>query len=38
MPLEHLLDAELEYRQGMAPLAKHGEGQLIGNGDGHVHG
>jgi len=38
MPLEHLFDAELEYRQGMAPLAKHGEGQLIGNGDGHVHG
>ena len=29
MPLEHLFDAELEYRPGMAPLAGHGEGQLM---------
>ncbi len=38
MPLEHLFDAELEYRSGMAPLAEHGEGQLIGSGDGSVYG
>jgi len=38
MPLEHLFDAELEYRPGMAPLAGHGEGQLIGSGDGSVYG
>src|SRR5215470_20279334 len=38
MPLEHLFDAELTYRAGMAPLAEHGEGQLIGSGDGSVHG
>jgi hypothetical protein len=38
MPLEHLFDAELTYRAGMAPLAEHGEGQLIGSGDGGVHG
>ena len=38
MPLEHLFDAELAYRPGMAPLAGHGEGQLIGSGDGSVHG
>ncbi len=31
MPLEHLFDAELTYRAGMAPLAEHGEGQLIGS-------
>jgi hypothetical protein len=36
--LEHLFDAKLEYRPGMAPLAEHGEGQLIGSGDGSVHG
>jgi hypothetical protein len=38
MPLEHLFDAELTYRLGMAPLARHGEGQLVGSGDGSVHG
>jgi hypothetical protein len=38
MPLEHLFDAELTYRAGMAPLAGQGEGQLIGSGDGSVHG
>ena len=38
MPLEHLFDAELEYRAGMAPLAEHGDGELIGSGDGSVHG
>jgi len=38
MPLEHLFDAELTYRAGMAPLTEHGEGQLIGSGDGSVHG
>ena len=38
MPLEHLFDAELEYRPGMAPLTEHGEGQFIGSGDGRVHG
>ena len=36
--LEHLFDAELEYRPGMAPLAEDGEGQLIGSGDGTVDG
>jgi hypothetical protein len=38
MPLEHLFDAELEYRAGMAPLAEHGEGELIGTGKGTVDG
>jgi hypothetical protein len=38
MPLEHLFDAELTYHAGMAPLADHGEGQLIGSGDGSVQG
>lgn len=38
MPLEHLFDAELTYRAGMAPLAEHGEGQLIGSGNGSAHG
>ena len=38
MPLEHLFDAELAYRPGMAPPAGHGEGQLIGSGDGSVDG
>jgi len=38
MPLQHLFDAELTYRTGIAPLADHGEGQLIGSGDGSVHG
>jgi hypothetical protein len=34
MLLEHLFDGELTYRAGMAPLAEHSEGQLIGSGDG----
>ena len=38
MPLEHLFDAELTHRAGMAPLAGRGDGQLIGSGDGSVHG
>jgi hypothetical protein len=38
MPLEHLFDAELEYRDGMAPLSDSGEGELIGSGDGSVEG
>jgi hypothetical protein len=38
MPLEHLFDAELEYRPGMAPLAEHGDGELIGSGEGSVDG
>jgi hypothetical protein len=38
MPLEHLFDAELEYRAGMAPLAEHGDGELIGSGEGSVDG
>ena len=38
MPLEHLFDAELEYRPGMTPIAENGEGQLIGSGDGNVSG
>jgi hypothetical protein len=38
MPLEHLFDAELRYCGETAPLAEHGEGQLIGSGDGGVHG
>jgi hypothetical protein len=38
MLLEHLFDAKLTYRAGMAPLAEHSEGQLIGSGDGSAHG
>jgi hypothetical protein len=38
MPPERLFDAELTYREGMAPLAEHGEGRLVGSGDGSVHG
>lgn len=38
MSLEHLFDAELEYRPGMPPVASDGEGELIGSGDGVVHG
>lgn len=38
MPLEHVFDAELEHREGMAPLADSGEGELIGSGDGGVDG
>lgn len=38
MPLEHVFDAELEYRPGMLPITGNGEGQLIGSGDGSVHG
>ena len=38
MRLEHLFDAELQYRPGMPPLASDGQGQLIGSGDGVVRG
>lgn len=38
MSLEHLFDAELEYRPGMPPVAGSGEGQLIGSGEGTVRG
>ena len=38
MPLEHLFDAELEYRPGMTPIVEDGEGQLIVSGDGNVSG
>jgi hypothetical protein len=38
MPLDHLFDAELACHAGVAPLAEHGEGQLIGSGDGSVDG
>jgi hypothetical protein len=38
MPWERLFDAVLEYRPEMAPLAEHGEGQLIGSGEGTVDG
>jgi hypothetical protein len=36
--LEHLFDAELVYRSGMAPLTAEGEGELVGSGDGTVAG
>lgn len=36
--LQHLFDAELEYRPGMAPIVETGDGQLIGSGDGTVRG
>ena len=36
--LEHLFDAELDYRPGMQPLVDSGEGELIGSGDGRVAG
>jgi hypothetical protein len=38
MSLEHLFDAELEYRPGMSRIAGDGEGQLIGSGDGVIRG
>ena len=38
MGLQHLFDAELQYRPGMSPIATDGEGRLIGSGDGVVHG
>jgi hypothetical protein len=38
MPLEHLFDAELEYRAGMAPLVEQGDGELVGSGHGKVDG
>ncbi len=38
MSLEHLFDAELQYRPGMPPIASEGEGRLIGSGDGVVQG
>lgn len=40
MPLEHLFDAELQYRQDIEPIvASEGrEGELIGSGDGTVNG
>ncbi len=38
MSLEHLFDADLPYVPGMPPVASDGEGQLIGSGDGAVHG
>jgi hypothetical protein len=38
MPLEHLFDAELLYREGMEPLSDDGEGELVGSGDGSVDG
>lgn len=38
MSLEHLFDAELQYRPGVAPIASEGEGELIGSGDGVVRG
>jgi hypothetical protein len=38
MPLQHLFDAELEYREGMSPVAEDGDGELVGSGDGSVHG
>jgi hypothetical protein len=38
MNLEHLFDAELQYRPGMPPIASEGEGRLIGSGDGAVRG
>src|SRR5436309_10013596 len=34
--LEHLFEAELVYRSGMEPITQHGEGELIGSGDGTV--
>jgi hypothetical protein len=36
VPLEHLFDAELEYRPDMAPITEDGEGELIGSGDGII--
>ena len=38
--LEHLFDAELEYRPGMEPIVpiEEGEGSLTGSGDGTIAG
>lgn len=38
MALEHLFDAKLQYRPGMAPLTDEGEGALVGSGNGTVTG
>jgi hypothetical protein len=38
MSLEHLFDAELQYREGVPPVAVDGEGELIGSGDGIARG
>ena len=40
MPLEHLFDAELQYRQEIMPVApsEGREGELIGSGDGIAEG
>lgn len=40
LPLQHLFDAELHYREGMPPVvaAAEREGELIGSGDGSVTG
>jgi Protein of unknown function (DUF3237) len=40
VPLEHLFDAELQYRQDLEPLVSSDEreGELIGSGDGTVSG
>jgi hypothetical protein len=40
VPLEHLFDAELQYRPDAQPLvSSHGrEGELVGSGDGAVRG
>jgi Protein of unknown function (DUF3237) len=38
MSLEHLFDAELQYREGMAPITADGEGQLTGSGGGVARG
>jgi hypothetical protein len=38
MSLEHLFDAELRYREGIAPITADGEGHLIGSGDGVARG
>jgi hypothetical protein len=36
--LEPLFDAELDYQPGKQPLTSTGDGDLIGSGDGAVHG
>jgi hypothetical protein len=38
MSLEHLFDAELQYREGMPPVTPEGEGELVGSGDGVARG
>lgn len=38
MSLARLFDAELQYRPGMTPIAKDGEGELIGSGNGVLRG